>query len=133
MSFTYDEANIATDPIAQLRLKINDTVEPANFSDEALQYMLDTSQGDVTKAARIALTNLMVSASQQASRTTGQVSETYTGIVDQIRKALKGLEEELARNVNVPQVTATGLFVADMERNDNDTCLYQGIATHRRC
>ena len=133
MAFTYDEANIATDIISQLRLKINDTTEPAQFSDEELQFLLDDAGGDIVQAARSVLTTIMLSASQQASRTTGQVSEDYSNIVSQIRSALKGLEEEEARNTDIPcNIYASGLFIADMEKADSNECLYQGISQHRR-
>ena len=127
MSFTYDESNLSTDKITQVRLATGQTEDDGGISDEVIQYMLSLNDDQVPPTNVDVLKNLLVQASQMYDKTTGNVSESQSQIYKQLKSLLTSAEQGLLAQAVPTGMHFGGLDALEFEERNLDNSVYQGF------
>tara|TARA_R110002020_G_scaffold213427_1_gene420234 strand:+ start:33513 stop:33953 length:441 start_codon:yes stop_codon:yes gene_type:complete len=123
MSFSYDPTKL-DEPINQMRFKLGLTTPntPVGLEDEEIQFCLDQNDGNVAQACLDCLDSLITSASMLVDRTTGQVSEALSQLLDNLLRRRDDLISSLA---NVPILLhVTGVDSCEYEDGQLDETVY---------
>ena len=127
MSFSYDEANLATDKVTQVRLATGQTEDDGGISDEVILYMLSLNDEEVPPTIVDVLKNLLVQASQMYDKTTGDVSESQSQIYKQLKSLLTSAEQGLLASPIPSGLHFGGLDSIEFEERNLDNSVYQGF------
>ncbi len=129
MSFTYDEANLATNAIARVRMATGQVTDDGGVSDEVITYIMSTYTTDIeAKTISKILSNLLVQAAQMYDRTTGQVSESQSQIYKNLKDLLTVAQVGLSAAVPVCMHFG-GVNREEFDARNNDKSVYQGFQT----
>ena len=121
MSFTYDIDQLNNSPLFQVRLQTGQT-NPNSIlaiSDEEISYFLSLRVNDVNQASVDVLNSLISRSHELVDKTTGQVSESQSQILDNLLRVRDDLINSISRSVP-SEAQFTGVFVEDMETVQTD-------------
>ena len=128
MSFTYQIENIATNLVAQVRLRTGQTVNNGeSMSDEEINFFLSQNNNDVNATVTEVLQSLLVRASQFYDKTTGEVSESKSQVFDNLREQLTN--QALGSSI-IPTPTCMhfgGLASDEVQARNEDKTVYHGF------
>lgn len=125
MSFTYDIDNLATDLISQIRFKTGLTSPNSllQIQDEEIQYLLDTYNNDVNKTCLDVLNSLITRVDEFVDKTTGQVSEARSQLLDNLIRLRDDIQNSISRSTPC-FMQFTGVFTEDMNTINCDEDLF---------
>jgi len=130
MSFSYDPATIATNPIHEVRFLTGQT-DPNDYEieDEEIQYLLDENDGDVQETKNDVMKNLLNRAAHAYDKTTGEVSEAMSQRFKNLQELIEAppaSEIELAFPTPIC-MHAGGLDSEEFALRSADVTVYQGF------
>ena len=125
MSFTYDPDQLKTSLLFQVRLKTGQT-NPNSLlvlSDEEINYYLDESGNSVQQTSVDVLNSLISRSHELVDKTTGQVSESQSQIMDNLIRLRDDILNSLSR-ATPSLMQFTGVFIEDMDTISEDAELF---------
>ncbi len=130
MSFTYDAAELGTSKLYQVRFCAGLTTQnlPVNMQDEEILFLLSQNMENVNNTCIQVFDRVITDASYMVNRTTGQVSEDLSDLLDNLIRRRDDLISGLG-NVAI-NLQATGVDSDEYEEGQDDTTVYNdGVRT----
>lgn len=99
-------------PVGQVRLIIGDSIEPYIISDEVIEFLLEQADGDIMKAAKMALQFVIRSLTKAVDQSVGDISIKYSQMLANFR----AIQDDLDRKSNLSVPIFGGTTRSEVER-----------------